>query len=1223
MCDFSANALALYRPCPNPSPRDTDSSAFDPSPSAQALRLLLTSNRPGSTNTLTLGMGDNFAMNYLSRVMVIEEEDDQAKKRLRYIPKDELRYDGIEKGWRDVEDLRRRVSDPKDSHHGAALSLLSRLIHDIQTEIDGDNVADFFVNAQYDALVPGKHDFFYGPERLREIARYLETKGVRMLGTNLVVRTTDLEPVPVLHERFRQKRRNYWTVDHDSEDEPIKVNPLSWKLPKHVTPWMREFRLENARKGGTWKIDRTSARIYALGSKLDQVANCAAELTIDQPKRQVFIAERKTLDDASGSSEVNFYIPGGQTLNAGESYAVCVDRAGATKPFCRVFHVEAPLLEAPPFSISNRRPYLVHQGPTRTTAVLGVVALGMEKQIGDLRSSWVRLKAGGDLTQKRPVDKNTLTQVETMDPISSIIQVVEFCLRLGDCDSDTRFVVMAQMTPPAALLLARGLDERGIPIAVVLSQADAQYSSDSNIIFPSEHPTPVLTPGELNKRPGEDDHAPQAQIHVADLVGQASAPEVRIRSQRRACEACDESSWDRTGGSEATESFEKLLSSAWANLMTRLPGASADSGQPTSRHLQVLALHSARQALKTDVAIMQDRDFFEDGYETEISRAPSGAYYSHEKFESMLERIFWKGDFIVRRTITGAALKQALAESQRIALAQQNPYEYQAESDRHLVYLGLSREPEGLKQWFVNGRPLEDKTLYSVALTDFLAFGDTGYPQLQKAAVPPGRRLARSEGLLRFSDQIHFEVCRLAQEESPTITSGLCRPASASGQPLPPSRRPPVDHFHLSSLSPPPPGPAADVPAQALQALRESYDRFPDFESSEERLSHFRPYSQLIIDKGEFAFATYANGAREQNELSNRFPGVAAPAVTRRPSWMLAPAVQVEFRRIHARSRSFIRSEVGFSEQRTLRDEAIPEFDGSGEDRFITNLGANVASLEFGFRRPFAGVNRRTGSIQWIASFDLSTQAKSPRRNLTFDLAAETETPTLPPVPEGEASEHDVPREGTLSLDARLPRTIRNLPKVGVRWDGRQSWLEAGHFRGWVTRPRTFSLVGKDVISVGAPCLPTQEVEGEIQVVDACLRRNFVLKRAAPDARPAFSRETLSETGYFFDGNLRLTLPESWVLRQLVVEQRFQWFHRRALGRDNAADTRFLETLSIGPTIPIYQSLSLKPEYQITLFRNRVLGKTLFGQSFQWTLDYRFDWRIGSHSAQVLKYGRP
>ncbi len=71
----------------------------------------------------------------------------------------------------------------------------------------GDNVGCFFYRAGYDAIVPGKDDFYFGPERLRRIASRLanapQENGlhpVRMLAANLVLKTDYLKKQPEIQD---------------------------------------------------------------------------------------------------------------------------------------------------------------------------------------------------------------------------------------------------------------------------------------------------------------------------------------------------------------------------------------------------------------------------------------------------------------------------------------------------------------------------------------------------------------------------------------------------------------------------------------------------------------------------------------------------------------------------------------------------------------------------------------------------------------------------------------------------------------------------------------------------------------------------------------------------------------------------------------------------------------------------------------------------------------
>jgi hypothetical protein len=94
-----------------------------------------------------------------------------------------------------------------------------------------DNVACFLKLEGYDAVVPGKHDFYFGPERLRELAHFLASTAdsaghplhpVQMLGTNLVVETS-------------------WKADHEAlpdTDRNLKYIPPGWPF---APGWPKQF----------------------------------------------------------------------------------------------------------------------------------------------------------------------------------------------------------------------------------------------------------------------------------------------------------------------------------------------------------------------------------------------------------------------------------------------------------------------------------------------------------------------------------------------------------------------------------------------------------------------------------------------------------------------------------------------------------------------------------------------------------------------------------------------------------------------------------------------------------------------------------------------------------------------------------------------------------------------------------------------------------------------
>ncbi len=123
---------------------------------------------------------------------------------------------------------------------------------DVSSAPFSDNVAQFFIEAKYDALVPGKHDFYFGAEYLNQIAHFLESQAnpVRMLGSNLVVTTSVAPGTMNAHPRIPEQ---FWRDCHDNTHigkgcYHTDFGQASLDLPESVLPWKRQFVLHGARR---------------------------------------------------------------------------------------------------------------------------------------------------------------------------------------------------------------------------------------------------------------------------------------------------------------------------------------------------------------------------------------------------------------------------------------------------------------------------------------------------------------------------------------------------------------------------------------------------------------------------------------------------------------------------------------------------------------------------------------------------------------------------------------------------------------------------------------------------------------------------------------------------------------------------------------------------------------------------------------------------------------
>ena len=147
--------------------------------------------------SILVATGDNFAPEIEGRVFCVPPNAEPGGSSYRRVGKELFFWDTSSHRWVAFDEEARKKTERAKKDCAAVLD------DDCGTGlIPFDNVANFFVQSGYAALIPGKHDFFFGPERLRQLARYLAStdippqspmlhgRSVQVLGANLVIETT-------------------------------------------------------------------------------------------------------------------------------------------------------------------------------------------------------------------------------------------------------------------------------------------------------------------------------------------------------------------------------------------------------------------------------------------------------------------------------------------------------------------------------------------------------------------------------------------------------------------------------------------------------------------------------------------------------------------------------------------------------------------------------------------------------------------------------------------------------------------------------------------------------------------------------------------------------------------------------------------------------------------------------------------------------------------------
>ncbi|MCC6538530.1 MAG: hypothetical protein IT162_13320 [Bryobacterales bacterium] len=1097
--------------------------------------------------TVLVGLGDNFAMDFFSRISVVKECGQPAE---RYLAKDETTFQGGD--WFDLGQIDEKSKEwarfKEDQESGRSV-------------IDADNVATFFRNAGYAAIVPGKHDFYYGPERVRQLARLLmgvthdaatgslraaDAQAVPMLATNMIIRTTASAPPAVKPDYQRELDR--------AKQYTMSAAGLTWGLPKSVLPWLRRIMLKGAFAGSAPVV---SAAEICLQDQPD----------VKPPPHRG--PAHKTIEPApapAGAAYLTF--PTGFVLEGERSYLVCVTiNASPRVPFCQPFNVHTPFFQFPdnaaPGLYGNQKASTLAEKTRvppyqyladRQTVIMGAVAEGLEKQVGSLNTQWLNK------------DPRLDTGVATVDPTEAVSQLLEHCDMLGPCGKARTLILLAQMPRDAAEILNRQLKRR---FHIVVAQADSRLATPrARVEYAAGHPPLVLAPQELR----DELAAPVYGIGLqyADLTYGAGPTPERIVTAAR-----ERQPFDRP--IQSGHCLVAPFATAWA----RLTGEAIPT-QLTEEHFRTVVLEAMRRHRRADLTLVQDRDFFElKDRLGQCQTTPVAA----EALRASVEQVLWKGDFVFTRTIKGSALKAAMARSREIKAQEDDVYSIELEKGRWLAAHGLVQNA-ATKVWYVNGQALEDNTLYSVAMTDFLAFGETGYTELQSPAVPPAERTRELARLPRIADTVLEMVAGTASRPLLSFSTYLDR----------------TSHLAFS------PGPAATAWNQFASLVHDTLlERQPRLTAPAVRLGQTRAFWRLFLDKAEGGFANYGHNREKQDNLSGLFQGIPESSVLSRKRQTISSSVQLELRREWSRRHFFTRMEEEYTVERSQQDGPL----GS----FLKNYPFNQVSVESGFRFAQSGGNRQRPWWGWLASFQGSSQVRSPF--VDFQPGLKCENPGL---------DDRCPQESRFRDYAA--RTSRLLGKAGFTYQGRESWMEGGLFYGRVLRPVEYTLFyrGDTPALLGAVCNLQSgfaNVPASQRTLSHCLARSVV-----PQTAPVTgwylrgNSEFNAERGLFLNFNLRWNLPKRLTgMDQFAVENRGRLYFLS--NSDLIIDTRVNNVLKLGPVIKLFPSVSLKPTLSLFYFENRVARVSMVGQSIDFKVEYRFNRKSGDSWGQALKAGWP
>lgn len=778
--------------------------------SKAAKQFLTVRDKQDPSKTVLVGTGDNFAPQLEARVF------SDVPSTGGYAAGNKELYLGSNVRW---------VPYKEDTPFSDALR--DQIAQGIGT-IPNDNVACFLRRAKYTAIVPGKHDFYFGAERVRQFARFLAREGsgnyepVQMLGANLVIKTDPIESTPVSAKVKSERTFVDW---------PIEFPLLNLHDGKSVYPWFSIVKiqladvpseasyLEDVKKlpgadriiknadltafiqAQTGKLDQDLIKAKAkqpnVQGEIDQIVSDQKRLSnlatnyqaIKDPDRIQVCAtdghpndlpaikrpncdpiERNELRLVGNKIVLFSYLkkdkfPGkvhNSTLAYGKNHFLCTtainQKTKQPQDACMRFSTHTPFFYFPhkaPNEAGNNHGYVDPEpyALKNNVAIFGVVDPIIGEQVGILNFGW---------THKDP---ELTSHVSAEDPEDALQQQLDYFAVREPSFSGMK-VLLAQMTPQRARALAGRFPE----FQVVVAAADREQAT-SNITMSTTWKHRPLASGAFLAVPTPyfNPSTRQGSVHLGIINATGQTEKWELSAKAIEGKSIPEPE-------DPAEKFWKTIKSLPGCLQPDFKRTLSDESYDNKTYLKWLVLCAMQQHLGADVALIQTQDLFDkipeltpDTKELLNSAKVSARDAERdENVQQMLDRLIWKGDLVTLIYVPGSALKAALDQSDKYVSEETATLALSVDKGRKLETLGIRAEND---EYFINELPLDSNRLYAVATTDYIGAGDTGYPDLRKAARNPrGHPAAFRRELILISTL----VCRKYFSNNQALISKYC-----------------------------------------------------------------------------------------------------------------------------------------------------------------------------------------------------------------------------------------------------------------------------------------------------------------------------------------------------------------------------------------------------------------------------------------------------------------
>nr|HEV7954113.1 5'-nucleotidase C-terminal domain-containing protein [Candidatus Acidoferrales bacterium] len=1047
--------------------------------------------------------------------------------------------------------------------------------------IPTDNVANFFIKEGYAALVPGKQDFYFGPERIRELARFMATQpipnttgtlhnagqGVQMLGGNIVIETTwntahqplpDSENPPWFIPRFPEASDLIGPADAGGAE--IRLSGLSDGAK--VYPWVRGVSLELSGGNATSKLLPiiNSTKFYLCGVNPDTPG---LPNSIPNPVKEgpCTVLQGKP-GEKSGQLTLDFPWIDAQhfyTLHAGMNYGLCAVTTNAqvktsdnAATFCVRFSVYTPFFQSSgdigvqkctdlqnPACYHDPDPYVLietkdENGIPEDVAIFGVVDPQIGANVGLLNFAWANT-----------ANRNFKTETAIQDPAEAMKQMLDSFSRRFEENGYTKEisagkrrlikVLLAQMNSETAQILGTRLKQ----FQVVVSASDPEMATVGDTINTSwdtpkagsvRHPMMIAIPepyivGSRN---------PQAVADIGRLDITISAdviPKWTLVSEHME----PGKSPDAKNSSDKAAAFWKAVTAALQR-DCRQQGFDSES---QANQIQTLTLCEMQKETHADVALLQKRDFFAELPDGSGDIPDLSSKQPDEMLQQLLDRIVWKGDFLNLLYVPGSALQQALKQSKAFDAADKSNLSVGENKNRGLVTVGITFDAAH-NEYLIDGIQLNANKLYSVATSDYIGGGDTGFPDLAAAQIRPAKVPSDfDKQLVTISGAVCHGItgeswnahCIGPIQRDTYLDEIAEQPANTA-----PSYTPKEELWTWTIFHHP-----REVPGKQKE-------KPPTLQNKMDQFIEYRPLLDFQLIKATFGVTTLGHNGSDA-QIDANFGGITTPGVNSHRFTNWASDFQAQLTRNWKHFQLFASPSYTFNVQ----------YKGQSNASRQINQIANLGMFDLGAAR------------LWLE--------RGPE-HLDLVFTTHFETPL-----EETATAFTLKSTPVATLQFNQPRSYTTLVRGGIRWQRRISSIEFGPEGGhqWdALEGFNFSTNGK----ITATCLALSDIS-----FSTCVANDSNSKITNPPTINANSVVSTLQSGKDHAGiywKIYLNVPVYNKVSYSFTDTG-DWFLVN-FGTESTTDTRFRDLEQHQIKFNIFPSLSIGPELDLLFYENKSSG---------------------------------